>query len=122
MLFETRYFWALFTSNDGDVTRKLKELFDKSKKRYTSSITIYEVSKLTLASEGKTVAKLRTRTIENQFKVIEVDFEIAEQGADISHRMRIPMADALIAATAKKLNLVCVTDDPHFSEVKCIWI
>ncbi len=122
MLFDTRYFWALFTSRNPDATNKLRALFDKTKSAFTSSITIYEVYKLTLINEGKTVAKLRTSTIAREFNVVEVDAEIAEEGADISHRLGVPMADALIMATSKRLRLPCVTDDPHFTEVKKIWI
>ncbi len=122
MLFDTRYFWAVFTSKDRPTTNKLKDLFDRSKSPCASSITIYEVSKLTLANEGKDVAKLRVGTIERDFEIIDVDTNVAEQGADISHRLRIPMADALIMATSRRLGLPCVTDDPHFSEVKTVWI
>lgn len=122
MLFDTRYFWAVFTSRDRPTTNKLKDLFDRSKSPCASSITIYEVSKLTLANEGKDAAKLRVDTIEREFEIVDVDSDIAEEGADISHRLRIPMADALIMATSKRLRLPCVTDDPHFSEVKTIWI
>jgi hypothetical protein len=32
------------------------------------------------------------------------------------------MADALIMATARKLRVSCATDDPHFTEVKRIWV
>lgn len=122
MLFDTRYFWAIFSSKDEETTSKLKSLFDRSKSAYVSSITIYEIFKLTLASEDKTTAKLRVNTIANEYEVIDVDSEIAEEGASISHRLRIPMADSLIMATAKQLHLSCVTDDPHFTEVKRIWI
>jgi len=122
MLFETRYFWALFTSRSPELTSKLKNLFDKSRTPYVSTITIYEVCKLTLSNEGRAVAKLRAHTIDNEFSVIEVDSEIAEQGAGISHQLKIPMADALIMATAKKFHIACVTDDPHFTEVKRVWI
>jgi len=122
MLFETRYFWAVFTSKNGDTTTKLRTLFDKAKTAYVSSITIYEVYKQTLSSEDKSVARLRLDTIRRDFEIIGVDSEIAEEGADISHRLRIPMADSLIMATAKRFALPCVTDDPHFSEVKRIWI
>jgi len=122
MLFETRYFWAVFTSRSPETTSKLRTLFDKSKSAYTSPITIYEVFKQTLANEDKTVAKLRTGTITREFNVIDVDSQIAEEGAEMSHRLRIPMADSLIMATAKRYNLACVTDDPHFSEVKRIWV
>jgi predicted nucleic acid-binding protein len=86
-----------------------------------SSITIYEIYKQTISSEGKAVAKLRIGTIVNDFTVIDVDSQIAEEGAEISHRLRIPMADAIIMATAKRYHIPCVTDDPHYSEVKRIW-
>jgi predicted nucleic acid-binding protein len=122
MLFDTRYFWAIFSSKDTETTSKLKSLLDKSKSAYVSSITIYEVFKLTLASEDKTAAKLRVSTIANEYEIIDVNPEIAEEGASISHRLRIPMADSLIMATAKQLHVSCVTDDPHFTEVKRIWI
>jgi predicted nucleic acid-binding protein len=122
MLFETRYFWAVFTSQNQDTTTKLKSLFEKSKTAFASSITIYEVYKQTLATEDRSVARLRASTIRRGFDVIDVDPEIAEVGAELSHRLKIPMADSLIMATAKRFNLPCVTDDPHFSEVKRIWI
>ncbi len=122
MIFDTRYFWAVFTSRDRQTTDKLRDLFDRSKSPCASAVTIYEVSKLTLASEGKVVADLRASTIEKGFDIIEVDSGVAEEGADIGHRLRVPMADALIMATAKRLRLPCVTDDPHFSEVKTVWV
>ena len=122
MLFETRYFWAVFTSKDGETTGRLKALFDRSKAAFASSITLYEIYKQTLSNEGKAVAKMRVGTINRDFDIIDVDSEIAEEGADISHRLRIPMADSLIMATAKKFNLPCVTDDPHYTEVKKVWV
>jgi len=122
MLFDTRYFWAIFSSRNEETTSKLKSMLDRSRSAYVSSITIYEVFKLTIASEDKTAAKLRVNTIANEYKVIDVDSEIAEEGASISHRLRIPMANSLIMATAKQLHLSCVTDDPHFTEVKRTWI
>ena len=122
MLFETRYFWAVFTSKNGETTGKLKALLDRSRVSYASSITVYEIYKQTLSNEGKTVAKMRSGTIIRDFDIIDVNAEIAEEGAEISHRLRIPMADSLIMATAKKFNLPCVTDDPHFTEVKRVWV
>lgn len=122
MLFDSRYFWAVFSSKNEETTSKLKGLFERSKTAYVSSISIYEIFKLTLASEDKATAKLRASTVANEYEVVGVDSEIAEEGASISHRLRIPMADSLIMATAKQLHLPCVTDDPHFTEVKRIWI
>lgn len=122
MLFDTRYFWAVFTTKDPDYLKKLRTLLETSKARFASSISLYEVYKLTLSHEEKAVAHLRTSTIKKQFKIVDVNSEIAEEGAKISHRLRTPMADALIMATAKRLRVPCVTDDPHFTDVKRIWV
>lgn len=122
MLFETRYFWAVLTTRDPATVNKLKAIYDKSKTAYASSITIYEVFRLTLEHEDLQVAELRSKTIMNEFTTVDVDGEIAGEGARISHRLRIPMADSLIMATAKRLHVSCVTDDPHFTEVKRVWI
>jgi predicted nucleic acid-binding protein len=122
MLFDTRYFWAIFTSKEEVTTSRLKVLFERTRSAYVSSVSIYEVFKLTLASEDKATARLRVDTIRRDYEVIDVDSEIAEEGAIISHQLRIPMADSLIMATAKHLHLSIVTDDPHFTEVKRIWI
>ena len=105
MLFETRYFWAVFTEKDTEYVRKLRSIFDRSNKRFVSSITIYEVHKLSLESEGEVVAQLRVRTIKKDFEVVDVDSAIAEEGARIAHDRRTPMADSLIMATAKELKL-----------------
>ncbi len=122
MLFETRYFWAVFTSRSDETTKKLKGILDRARTPYASSITVYEIYKQTLASEDKSVAKLRVGTINRDFEIVDVDSQIAEEGAEMSHRLRIPMADALIMATAKRLDLPCVTDDPHFTEVRRVWV
>ncbi len=122
MLFETRYFWAVFTATDRKDADKLRGIFDRTKAAFASSISVYEVYRLTLAHEDKTVAQLRADTIERDFTIVEVDSGIAKEGARIGHKLRVPMADALIMATAKRLRVPCVTDDPHFTEVKRVWV
>ena len=122
MLFDTRYFWAVFTSKSPEFLKRLRSIFDDSKNPFASSITLYEVYKLTISQEDRAVAELRVNSIKKEFRIIDVDPEIAEEAARISHRVKVPMADALIMATAKKLRVPCATDDPHFTEVKRIWI
>lgn len=122
MLFETRYFWAVFTSKDAERIKKLKALSENATAAYASSISIYEVYKLSIEHEDKAVAELRARTIAKEYTIIDVSADVAEEGARLSHRLRIPMADSLIMATAKNLRVSCVTDDPHFTEVKRVWI
>ena len=58
-------------------------------------------------------------TIVRDLNIIDVDSAIAEDGAEMSHT---PMADSLIMATEKRYSLPCVTDDPHFTEVKRVWV
>jgi predicted nucleic acid-binding protein len=122
VLFDTRYFWAVFTSKNPEFLKKLRTIFDSSKTTYASAISIYEVYKLTISEEDRTVAEIRVNSIKKEFTIIDVDPTIAEEAARISHRVKVPMADALIMATARKLRVPCATDDPHFTEVKRIWV
>ncbi len=122
MLFDTRYFWAVFTSKNPEFLNKLRSIFDESKAAFASSISLYEVYKLTIGQEDRTVADIRVNSIKKEFTIVDVDPVIAEEAARISHRVKVPMADALIMATAKKLRIPCATDDPHFTEVKRVWI
>ena len=122
MLFDTRYFWAVFTSKNPEFLKKLRTIFDSSKTTYASAISIYEVYKLTISEEDPTVAEIRVNSIKKEFTIIDVDPTIAEEAARISHRVKVPIADALIMATARKLRVPCATDDPHFTEVKRIWV
>ena len=59
MLFDTRYFWAVFTVKNPEFLKKLRSIFDGSKNHITSSISLYEVYKLTIAREDPAVADLR---------------------------------------------------------------
>ena len=71
MLFETRYFWALFAENDTDYVNRFRSVFERSKRKVVSSVTIYEIHKLALESEGETVAQLRVNTIKKDFNCHE---------------------------------------------------
>jgi len=122
VLFDTRYFWAVFTSKSPEFVNRLRSIFDGSKNAFASSITLYEVYKLSISQEDRTVAELRVNSIRKEFTIINVDPEIAEEAARVSNRVKIPMAGALIMATARKLRVPCATDDPHFTEVKRIWV
>jgi len=117
-VYDTRFFFEYFYSSKKRVLEKTKAKLRKEKDRFISSIVIHEVYKLTLEREGLEIAELRASVLEKDFKVVEVDSEIAKLSARIRHRYRIPMADSIIAATAVKLNLPCITDDEHISRVK----
>jgi len=121
-VYDTRYFWALYTAKDPERIRKLKSLIVERGHRFVSSITLYEIYKLSIAEEGRDVAELRCNTVKKDMQMVSVESEIAEEAARMSHANKIPMADALIMATANVLGAECITDDPHFIWVKTRWI
>lgn len=121
-VYDTRYFWAIYTTKDPDKIGKLKSLLVERRHRFVSSVTLYEIYKLSIANEGKDAAGLRCNLVKKDMQVASVDSGIAEEAARISHQGKIPMADALITATAKIVDAECITDDPHFTLVKTRWI
>ena len=121
-VYDTRYFWAIYYIRDPEKIGKLKTLLVERRHRFVSSVTLYEIYKLSMASEGKDIAELRCNLVKKDMQVVSVDSRIAEEAARISHQGKIPMADALIMATAKIVGAECITDDPHFTLVKTRWI
>jgi len=124
-VYDTRFFAALYYSKDEDEIRRIKLELAGSHAKSISAITIYEIYKLTLQTDGKDVADLRVRLLEKDFKVVNVDPKIAKAAAMIWHKYRLPMADAIIVATSILFKAECVTNDPHFTsigEITTRWI
>ncbi len=124
-IYDTRFFATLYYSKDEDEIRRIKLELMGSHTKSISAITIYEIYKLTLQTDGKDVSDLRVRLLEKDFKVINVDPRISREAALIWHKYRLPMADAIIVATGIIFKAECVTNDPHFtsiSEITTRWI
>jgi len=124
-VYDTRFFFEHYYSRDEETLKRTKTELRRRGRKYVSSVTIHEVYRLTLEKEGRAVAELRVSLLEKDFKVIPVDAELAKLSAELRHKYRIPMADSIIAATAKRLSAACVTDDPHLTQIKEIktrWI
>jgi predicted nucleic acid-binding protein len=77
------------------------------------AIVLYEVRKLLLQRQPKTVADLFVSEA-LRHTVVSVDQEIALAAAVISIQYELPMADALIYATAERHGAEVVTSDSHF--------
>ena len=114
-LYDTRYFICIYTAKEPSLRRKLKSELETRKRRFTSAITIHEVYRLSLQDEGREVAKIRRAAIERDFQIINVDPDIAAEAAEIkvAHGSDLPLADAIIGATAVLHKLDCFTDDNH---------
>ncbi len=124
-VYDTRFFIEHYYSKNKEVLQRIKEEIRRTKKKYISAIVIHEVYQLTLKKEGRETAILRTHLLEKDFKVINVNSDIAKSSAELRHRYKTPMADSIIAATSLSLNAVCLTDDPHIKsiqEIKTKWI
>ena len=122
-VFETRFFIHFFASANLGTHRKLLDLMRRYDSRLVSTITLFEIYKLSIEREGKDTAETRASRIRKEFKAIPVDDSIAIRGAQLKHAAKVrngedvPMADRLIAATSVLSKAVCITDSPHFDRI-----
>jgi toxin FitB len=98
--------------------KKLKEELRQDNERLVSSLTVHEIHRFVLRKEGKDVAKLRSNTIQRDFKVIDVNYQIAVKSAELRNTHPMPMADSVIAATALIEGCPLFTDDAHFKNIE----
>lgn len=122
--YDSRFFVEFFYSKNLTQQKKLSEE-KKRKEKYISAIVIHEVYKLSLVREGRETAKLRATLMKKDFQVVPIDDQIAQISAELRQKYNLSMGDSMIAATASILKAVCVSDDPHFKQIKEIetsWI
>jgi predicted nucleic acid-binding protein len=124
-VFDTRFFIEHYYSEDNKILQKTKEIIRATRQRYISAIVIHELYTLTLQKEGRETAELRATLLEKDFKIIDVNAQIAKTSAQLRHKYKTSMADSIIAATALTLKAPCITDDQHIKtidEIKTKWI
>lgn len=117
-MYDTRLISAIYYPSGDDEASRIRTELTNNLSRYISSVTVYEVYKLTLELEGRETADLRTELLRRDFSITNLDWKIAKQAALLWKKYRVPMADAVIAATAMQLRATCVTNDPHFAKIK----
>ena len=118
MVYDTRFFIEHYYSGDKKVLQRTKEEIRKPRGKFISAIVVHEVFWLTLRCEGRETAIVRTDLLEKDFKVIDVDSQIAKESAELRSKYKMSMADSIIAATALSLKAQCLSDDPHIRIVK----
>jgi predicted nucleic acid-binding protein len=116
-VYDTRFLAEAVYSRDPGF-QKRAEAEKRTHDRYISTVSIHEFYRLTLMREGRETAKLRVTLLKRTFKVIPVDDHIAEMSAELRQKYQLSMGDSMIAATALSLNAVCISDDPHFVQIK----
>ena len=80
-------------------------------------ITLYEVYKRVLAQRSESDA-LRAVGQMRQGQVIDLDTSLALEAAQLSHSLRLPMADSLILATARHFDAMLWTQDADFQHIE----
>lgn len=121
-LYDTRFFLAVYTAKESTFKRKLPKELESGRSRYVSAITIHEVYRISLEAEGREVARMRTTAIERDFKIVDVDSDIAVEAAEIkvAQGRNFPLADAIIGAAAIVRGLTCFTDDEHIKALSAL--
>jgi predicted nucleic acid-binding protein len=85
---------------------------------FTPTIVIYEVFKRIRSEYDEDDAISAIMHIQNYTTIIDIDTSLAIKGAEASIQERLPMADALIRATANTVEAQIITSDPHFKELE----
>ena len=91
--YDTRFLIELYYASEFAIKEKIKNVLLVSKPNYLSTAALSEMYKLTLEKEGKDVAEIRANSLAKDFKLVDVDKEIAVQAALIKHKHGIPFAD-----------------------------
>jgi predicted nucleic acid-binding protein len=107
----------LYYTSDSELQSEIRNVLLNSRPNYLSTAALAEIYKLTLEREGKVVAELRSRSLAKDFRLVDMNKEIAIEAARIKHKSGLPFADSIIASTAKVLKLPCYTDDEHFESI-----
>ena len=125
VLYDTRFIAATYYPKDEAEAERVRHELIGTLSRSISSVTVYEVYKLSIEVEGKQTADLRVQLLKQDFTVVNVDWTIAKEAALVWKKYRVPMADAIIAATGVRLKATCVTNDEHLlgiKELKSRWV
>jgi predicted nucleic acid-binding protein len=117
-VYDTRILVEYFFSPNHSTIKALKEHLQSTGEKMISAVTIHEIHKLNLKKLDKETAKLRNTLIRNEFKIIDIDYEIAVTSAELSNKYRIPLTDSVIAATAIGIGCPLVSDDRHFEGIQ----
>jgi predicted nucleic acid-binding protein len=85
---------------------------------FTPTIVLYEVYKVFLRSYGDDEALGIIGHMKKNTSIITMDDNIALRAGEISHDLKIPMADAVILSSAREMDAVVITSDKHFKGIK----
>lgn len=80
---------------------------------------LYEVYKKTKRERNEESALLAIAAMQ-QCWVVPLDETLALQAGDLALQHNLPMADAIVYATAQAGNAKVITHDSHFAQLPCV--
>jgi toxin FitB len=101
---------------DGPLAERYASYIEEPEGLVTPSIVVYEVFKKIFRDSGERSA---VEAIANMQKttVVPLSSELAISAAEISISHKLPMADAIVYATAQSVDATVVTSDQHFRDI-----
>jgi len=81
------------------------------------TISLYEVFKRVLQQRGENAA-MQAVALMQQGQVVELSAALSLSAAQLSHELKLPMADSLILATAQRYNATLWTQDADFEGIE----
>ena len=101
---------------DSSLATQYEKYLQKPEEIITPSIVVYEVYKKVKKEKGEELALSIVAQMEKT-KLVPLDEEIALLAADLSLTHSLPLADAIVYATAQRENVEVVSSDSHFKEL-----
>ncbi len=118
-MFDTKALLAFFNNEDGadEVERLLSEVDSGNADGYISAVTLTEVFYLYSREKGRKFAEKRVEQLRlSNLKIVPISEDVAVKAGEYKIK-GIPIADAIIGASAWFVNAKVVTDDEHFEEI-----
>ncbi len=121
LLIDTEPLIKLFSKEQGweKVQKILLQIENGDIEAAISVITLTEIYNKYLHEKRVDLAEIRVKDLKHAtyLKKISVDERIAIKAGEFKGKYSIPIADALISATAFYNNAVIISDDPDFKKV-----
>jgi len=107
--------WLEYFS-DGPQSADFALIIERPELQIVPTITLYEVFKRVMQQRGENDALQAIATM-MQGAVVELSPSLALSAARLSPRLRLPMADSIILATARAYDAVLWSQDDHFASI-----
>ena len=101
---------------DGPKASAYEKYLTRTHEIITPTIVVYEVYKKIKQTKKEEDALIVYGQIVKT-RIVDITRELAVKAADLSLAYSLPMADAIVYATAKQERCKVVTSDPHFKEL-----